>query len=514
MERHLIGDIEDKFQSFAPKKSKIGIKISENFATRRDGQLLLWMTCNLICRLKGVVDELEICVPPTVQTSTPRYMPFGSSTSNLKTSLSDTLEHCTRGGSVVFAEDDLRSQLDAVISIGHETSTRIKSRFMKSVACSGWLAYIGDSEDLCDLQLSDTDNPFGAFTAACLVVGEVFKFIHGMKPECGDMIESLCFSAYDLQCHLKPWGHLENPPICNNTNLGRLYVCGAGAVAHALCQALYPIDHLQGNLIFIDRSEDPNSADETIDHTNLARYIMASNGDEGMPKAKLLANRMSKRGIQTNFFDKGFEMYVNHNNTTNFPHVVSCVDNNDARHSIQDRIPKIIHGGSISELRSQISVYDLDCNDCQCLKCYDPKEDKISDSERYGKLTKMTVAQRRVLATDADIDPEKLEQYLQNPVCGSLGNESIQKFARLDNVPEFSVNFVTALTGVLLAGEIIKNKNKLLRSVLDGSRNADMSYAFWTNSCHLAPRKPKLTCWCMSGEPTPRDIYRQIWRFL
>ena len=506
-----MGEIDDRFSGHAPGSSKIGITISKTFAARRDGQLLLWMTSNLICRLKGLVAKVEICVPPSVQTSAPRYIPFGSTSPNLRAGLSDALVRCARDCNVeCIDDDDLQSQLDAVVVIGQDTATGSKARFMKSVACSGWLAYVGDKEDLCDLTLPDTGNPFGAFAAACIVVGEVYKSVRKMRPDKGDMIDSLCFSAYDLQCHLKPWENLENPSMNSPVNLGNLHVCGAGAVAHAFCQALFPIGGLSGNLFFIDRSADPNSPGETIESTNLARYIMASDRDEGRHKARLLASRMSTNGIQTGFSDDGFETYVNRNNVK-FSHAISCVDNNHARHAIQDRIPKVVHGGSTSELRSQVSVYDLGCGDCQCLKCYNPREDVASDAEVYEWVKKMTVEQRKALAVDRDAEPEVLERYLQDPACGTLGNESIQKFAETEDAPEFSVNFVSALAGVLLAGEVVKSKNRLLRSALDGRQKTDASYAFFTNTCHLAPVKPKPSCWCSIGRPTPRDVYKQTW---
>ena len=512
MERHLVGDIGDKFSGHAPGKSKIGITISEAFATRRDGQLLLWMTSNLICRLKGVVSKVEICVPPSVQTSAPRYMPVGYPSPNLRTALTDALGCCARDCSVeCIGGEDLRSQLDAVVVLGQDTVTDAKARFTKRVACSGWLAYVGGKEDLCDLNLPDTGNPFGAFAAACIVVGEVYKFVRGMKPDKGDMIDSLCFSAYDLRCHLKPWESLENPPMDGPVNLGNLHVCGAGAVAHAFCQALLPMAGLDGNLVFIDRSTDTNSPDETVESTNLARYIMASNHDEGKDKARLLADKMSANGIQTDFSDHGFETYVGRSNNMKLFHVVSCVDNNDARHAIQDRIPRMIHGGSTLDLRSQVSVYDLGCDDCQCLKCYNPKKDTASDAEVYERLKKMPVEQRRARAVDRGVDPEVLERHLLDPECGTLGNDSIQKFAEADDVTEFSVNFVSALTGVLLAGEVVKSKSRRLRPALDGRQRVDASYAFFTNRCNLAPVKPKPTCWCSIGKITPRDVYKKIW---
>ena len=506
MERHLI-DLGGRLSEQAPKRSSVGIKISREMAMRREGQLLLWMTCNLACRIKNVIGEIEVCVPPDIEISAPRYMPFSSPDSNLKTGLQDALKLCARDCTVVFAKDDLRSFLDAVILIGPSTTTHAKAGFVKNVTCDGWLAYMGDAKDLYSLPRTDSNNPFGAFSAACIMVGEVFKFIGGVKPDHGAMIDMLCFSAYEPKCHWKQWECLENPPMGKTANLGQLQVCGAGAVAHAFCQALFPIDDLKGSLFFIDRSRAANCADERIDPTNLARYIMASNLDEGKPKAELLAKMMSTTGIQVGFSDEGLEEYVNRN-AGSFSHVVSCVDNNYARHVIQDQIPKVIHGGSTEELRVQISIYDISSETCPCMKCYNPIEDRISDNDIRERLKERSVEQRKALATEKNIDHEKLEQYLQNPECGTLGNESIQKFAELDSGPEFSVNFVSALAGILLAAEVVKARNKSLKPVLDGKQKTDLYYRFWTNTYHLGISKPKPRCWCSEGVTSPRDMQK------
>ena len=504
-------DPEGKFLDPAPKESRVGIKISKETAMCREGQLLLWMTCNLICRLKGMIGEVEICVPPDIQISMPRYMPFEFSHMNLKASLSDVLGNCARNCNIVFSRDDLQSDLDAVILVGSNTATHAKTEFTKNVACDGWLAYIGDGRVLCNLPHSDSNNPFGAFAAACIVVGEVFKFAGKIKPDMADMIDSLCFSVYDLKCHLKSWEYVENPPMDRQVDLGCLHVCGAGAVAHAFSQALFPIEGLNGNLFFIDRSRTTNCADETIEPTNLARYIMAANRDVGMSKAELLANKMSTTGIQVGFSDEGLEAYVNLN-AGQFSHTISCVDNNHARHVIQDQIPKMIHGGSTVDLRSQVSIYDLSCDDCQCMKCSNSIEDGASDNEIQERLTNMSAERRKTIAVENNTNPEKLEQYLRNPECGTLGNESIQKFAGLDNRPEFSVNFVSALTGILLAAEIVKTKSKSLKPVLDGNQKTDLYYRFWTNTCQIVPSRPEISCWCNKGATTtPRDIHKHTW---
>ena len=509
MDRHLLS-LESKFTDHGLKEARIGIKISKKLADHREGQILLWMTCNLICRLKGIIKEVEICVPHDTQYSTPAYAPFEFASSNLAENLSHVLPRCARSCKVVFVKDDLRSDLDAIILIGKDTTTHTKAEFVKNVTCNGWLSYIGYNKTFCDPEPSINNNPFGALAASCIVVGEVFKFLGQIKPGMGDMITSMCFSTYDFRHDLKSWEQPENPSLDKPVNLEQIHICGAGAVAHAFCQALFAIGNLKGKLFLIDQSKDP-MANETIDSTNLARYIMASNDDEGKPKAELLAQRMSAVGIQIDFSDDGFASYVNNRNTVCLSHVVSCVDNNRTRHDIQDQIPKVIHGGSISDLRTQISIYDLGRDYYQCLKCYNPLESRLSDDDNLKRLRAMSPFQRREESLKRDIDLQTLENYIENPQCGELNTVVLQRFSTLPDQPTFSVNFVSALSGVLLAAEIVKTRNPLLRPVLGRNQKTDLYYTFLTNKCSLYISESAPGCWCNDVSAPPRDIHKRIW---
>ena len=508
MERHIIPTSANPSLGPAPKKCTVGIKISREFAVCWEGQLLLWMTCNLVGRLKHVITGTEICIPRGTQTLMPRFVPFGHFSRDLRNALSDALELCSRGCSVTFSDDDLHQSHDIVILVGHDATTRAKAKFVKNVACNGWLARVGDAEDLRDMPYSTGRNPFGACAAACLIVGEVFKFARKMDRNKGEMIGSLCLSTYDLKCRTGTDG-LKNPPMDELVNLGRLQVVGSGAVAHGLCQAIFPIDDLSGDLLFLDRSKDPNHTDETIESTNLARYIMAANPDEGRPKSELLAERMSHTGIRTDYSDDGLEAYVN-NQQEWFSHVVSCVDNNEARHVIQDRIPDIIHGGSTLDMMVQVSVFDLSCAGCQCLKCFNDKRNGPGDDEIREQLVNRPAEQRKELARKNGISYEEMEQDLDSP-CGSLSDKYALLFSEYVGGPEFSVNFVSVLTGILLAAEVVKGTSNSLKPTLDGRTHTDMYYSFLTNTSNLRRTEPRQGCWCESGKTTPRDIHANRW---
>ena len=512
MERHLIRDDSNKNKlcDQGIMEKKIGIKISKDFAEYRNGQLLLWMTCNLICRLKGIISKIEICVPDNIKISKPAYMPFEFSSTDLQSNLLQALEKCS-DCKIVSSHTDFESkELDAIILIGSTTTTTTNSKFQKNVTCFDWLACIGNTTTLASVPNSNSNNPFGAFTTACIIVGDVFKFLNDIKPKHGALISELCFSTYDLKKYdLKKIKEAPNPNITFPINFQKLHICGSGAVAHSFCQAILALGPCTGKLFFIDRKQDSNNKDEKLEPTNLARYILATKKDIAKPKAELLARIMFNLGFKTDFTDASFETFAN-TIQGSIHHAISCVDNNDARHAIQEQLPKIIHGGSVNGLTSQISVFDLQ-SCCQCLKCYNDKDSKISDKDVLEKIKKLDLKKLKQLSNENNLDYETLCEYIENPECGVIGSNVLQKFANMSIKSDFSVNFATTLSGIFLAAEIIKNKNSKPMQTLNCNYKTDAYYNFWYNECLLERTESKCSCWCNHGNKTPRDIYRNSW---
>lgn len=74
MERHLGGAPGARLRLLGEARSRVGVKIGGTFASSREGQKLLWTTCNLLCRLKGVVSEVEVCAPEGTAVAEPNMV--------------------------------------------------------------------------------------------------------------------------------------------------------------------------------------------------------------------------------------------------------------------------------------------------------------------------------------------------------------------------------------------------------------------------------------------------------
>lgn len=515
-ERHLLGDFSGKLPERGARPARVGVKASMAAASDPERQRMLWVACNLLCRLRGIVGELAVCVPSGARTIDARLEWPAPRSDLLHDALSESLAPRARGCRVVPAEEDLGEGLDAAVLLGRDARTGAKANFEIHADCAGWLAYVwrgGGAPPAAATPRTTRGgarNPFGAAAAACLSVGEVFKALGALRSGAGAFADSLCFSTYDLQRH-DPCGDTpENPALPRGADLGRIVVCGSGAVAHSFCQAICAVPCLRGDLLLVDRRRDEGQIDEAIDDTNLARYVLANSLDEGRPKAEVLCERVRAMcRIGAEHYDDGLDALVNSGALEGAQQVVSCVDNNEARHVIQEQLPLVIRGGSVHEMRSQVSMYDLRVGTA-CLKCRNPVERPPADGEAAGGLPGAGAGVGLQGPAQACSVPRAPGLQPAPPRCGSLTAESLGRM-RSRVPPEFAANFATAFSGTIIAAESVKTGCPPLRATLDGNPNADLFYVFWTCWSRLSPARPRPGCWCCTGRKTPRDVHGGVW---
>lgn len=522
MERHLLEDDGGRLSPASRPPGRVGVVVQEGegAADAPEMQVMLWTTCTLLHRLAGMVGELVVCIPEGARATAPWA---GRRPRPRPRLLRDALEWSLNGGmngcAVRFVRDMQEERLDAAVLLGSGTGSRTRAPFEVRAGCSGWLAYFGGAAfplpgPGSGARSAGGLNPFGASAAACLATGEVFKHMRGPVQGARHVAEPLCFSTYDLQICSAGAGSPANPDLPASVDAGRLTVCGAGAVAHSFCLSLGLVGGLEASLFVIDRRRSYSMGDEAIEPTNLARYVLAGRGDLGRPKAEVLCERASEMGLRAEPSDDGIEAVAGRGGLSNADHVVSCVDNNRARHAIQGQLPRIIRGGSVYDLCSRVSVYDL-AGGTACLRCENPVEAEESDAATVERLRKMDPDAARREAERAGVDASVLARYLESPSCGSLSGESLRRLAA-PTTPQFSANFATTLSGDVLAAEVVKAAcspalRPALRPAPDGRPRTDMFYSFWNNRCRLSRTAPVQGCWCSRGDTTPRGLHGRMW---
>jgi ThiF family len=141
------------------------------------------------------------------------------------------------------------------------------------VGCSGWDAML---DAAAPPPVGRSGNPFGAGAAACLVAADLFRvvFLDGAASN-GDVV----FSALLREARPSPDGGRLVPSIDADAVL-----VGAGAIGNAAAWALSR-SGVAGRLHVVDP--------QTVDLSNIQRYVMAERADEGAIKAPLLQDRLA-----------------------------------------------------------------------------------------------------------------------------------------------------------------------------------------------------------------------------
>jgi hypothetical protein len=134
----------------------------------------------------------------------------------------------------------------------------------------------------------------------------------------------------------------------------------------------------------------------------------------------------------------------------------SChaLDDNSARHAIQNLWPDLIIGGSTYGLTAKAITYDMS-GDQLCLKCFNPVVERNERvRERIAEALAMKPDEQALFFAELNVDPVNATAYLQNPGCGKLTEKDLDRFAAGE--PMMSVGFVSVAAGVLLAAQVLR----------------------------------------------------------
>jgi molybdopterin/thiamine biosynthesis adenylyltransferase len=241
--------------------------------------------------------------------------------------------------------------------------------------------------------------------------------------------------------------------------LPTFYMAGAGAVAQAAALTLAGLPSVTGHASVADP--------DALDLSNDNRYALATLHDDGQPKVPMIEHFPKQRGVEVFPFTGTWQDYVTRcGRDANradldalerkflYRLVLSCVDDNSARHAIQNLWPDLIIGGSTYGLTAKAITYDM-CGDQLCLKCFNPVVERNERvRERIAQALAMSPDEQARFFAELGIDPVNATAYLQNPGCGQLTEKDLDRFAAGE--PMMSVGFVSVAAGVLLAAQLLR----------------------------------------------------------
>jgi len=404
------------------------------------------MLINLLARFEGVVHRVGVRCPPGVKLNG-RVIPLAARELDLATAL------ITGGNAigVVPVEENLTLERTIVIGPGQGYAGRPDLFAIGS----GWSGGVSVNPPGFDGHLHDSTLPFGPYIAACIAAGEVFKAAR-MRPASYSAPQAAFYSCWNHRANDRL--NAEGPQDVDIALDASLV--GVGAVGSAVMHSLWACSALRGSMAIIDN--DPKG----LDVSNLNRYSIFGQDAVGRQKATCAADILSDASIRWLADDVAVESF-----TLTTPRVLSAVDRNTARAAIQNQYPARIFSGSTLDLRAEV----LRCGPPgvgACLRCFNEPEKLPPDDELRSKLKAADETELAALAESVGLTVAEANEWVATGRCGVAGERLLPLLRRNDGEPAFAVGFVSVMSGVMLAAELLKDHLVHAAPLTEGQQRA------------------------------------------
>lgn len=427
----------------------VGIAFDDRAVTRPEGKLSLELAINLLARL---YPRLAI-IPDSAQAEA-----FVEGLISIARSINPGIEvgaDAAATAAILAAGDTVVKTAVPVVYMGSE----------------GWVTRISS---LGPVGSGDSLNPFGAAAAACFGAANIFRLLFGAHLPEGRVDESFTLSLldYDPQS-VEPYN-----PTWKPINLGESYLVGVGAVGNGALWTLARTPELSGILHLIDH--------ETVELSNLQRYVLTTQRDVDRPKVLLAAKQFAGTNVDARPHQQKWGEYLRGVSGWNFERIAVAVDSGEDRQAIQAALPKWVVNAWTQPGDLGVSRHEF-LGDDACLTClYFPDEtgqhqDRIVAAaiglpEAYMEVRTLLYTNapigRELLARAANamgvpLEPllpfehEPIRMFYTRAICGGavlrLGG-TVGGNHQMAAVP---LAFQSTLAGVMLAAELVAHAGGL-----------------------------------------------------
>lgn len=370
----IAGFDEDAFRA-SLESTHVGVAVGVEAEARHEGQALADLTIRLLARL---YPRLEIRTNDSDAS-------LGRSLAELATEINPQIEF---GDGAPIG-----------IAVGTDAPTFSRTVFAGSHGFDALLSHVSPQP------VGDSANPFGAGAAACLAAAALFRILLLADGEAGNEKSDLILSTLTGDrsetpaTTSKPW-RLDDP-----ANLIGLGAVGNGAL-WALSRA-----QIEGTLHVVDH--------ETIDLSNLQRYVLARRADESAVKVALAASQTSTLKLVPHV--ERFERFAERKKHR-LTHVLVALDSADDRRRVQASLPRAIDNAWTQPGDLGVSRHARFGSSGACLACLylavgaTPNEDQVV-AEALGIVDRLMEV-RLLLHTG---DP--VERPLLDAVAAAIGVE-------------------------------------------------------------------------------------------
>jgi len=488
--------------------TSVCIVVSQHAAQTRSGQLIATFVANLLGRIEGVVQSIQVLV----EGSDPL--------------LFSSIDPRDRYGASCLSEAVLRngalSSAGRVVGTGEPGTTiylgigRPAKKCQLYASASEWGAYIGSGPG--PEVTGHGEIAVGAIVAASFAAAEVFRSLRG-RGALATLTSFLCFDVWEWKAMPaqadSDAGVVEavfaridrNAGVAPGLPLPAFTLVGLGAVGCAFMLTLWA-SRTSVRATIIDR--------DVVARSNLNRYTLFSLEDLKHLKVDRAKTLLAGENFELNARPVWWSEYarVEGSAAGAEPVLISAVDTNTARHQLQDALPGLILGASTHELRVEVGRYALSDEKSRCLKCFNEPEATEDDLALKRRLMGMESEELEQYARERDVSVHALFAFVDDlrkggDGCALLGGETLNKLRLEGSQRQFAVSFVSSLGGALLAAQFFREAAGRPLLIPPNTRAV---FQLWrpgavSNSLYAAPRQPR--CWCES--PDVRMVHRQTW---
>lgn len=326
-----------------------------------------------------------------------------------------------------------------------------------------WVAHLSTQGPV---ECGGSANPFGAGAAACLAQANVFRAVFGRWLSHPDLDAEVRLSLLNYETGPEAM----NGDLPSELHFGLVQLVGVGAIGNAFVWTMAHSRDVGGSLHLID--------DETIEISNLQRYVLPTMADVDAVKVELARHFMGKSKIEVESYQSTWSGYVRTKGHHTFEKVAVALDTVRDRLEVQSSLPRRIINSWTQSGDLGISRHEF-IGDKACLAClYLPSgprrnEDEIV-AEELGFPSDQLLRVRELLHFNAVVDSSLVTQiadqlgvdvgllipftnlplraFRQKAICGSAIMRAPDGGGSEIEVP---LAFQSALAGVMLAAEVV-----------------------------------------------------------
>lgn len=417
------------------RQPQVAVVLDSSASASPAWQAATWLLCELVSRGLGHASTLSIVTGDTTAVIALPGVAVGAALGPALVSRSAAI------GGVPAVLTAMAPPNAITVSVGPG-----RSPADLEVIADNWAGGVRTPGEAPHLGVDEPTLLIGALIGACHAAAFLFRQARLSEPG----PSSVWHDAWTLELNNVADATPSAGPSGAALRLDDVVLAGMGAVGNAFALTVLTHPGARGTLRAADYDH--------IDLTNLNRCLLFVRDHLGQLKADI-ANAVTRELGQPHAAmlvtpERAERAFRN----APVPVLVSAVDTNRAREAINQLVPRITLAGSTFNLRVQTNIFG---QPGPCLRCNNPPEPVEPDRDVKARVLAAQADELEDMASQAGQTIDELLAWASAPGCGEL-DATVLPALRREGPATFSVGFVSALSGVLLAATAIRSQHQPL----------------------------------------------------